>query len=78
MTRVTRIERLRELERRLEAARELVEEIQHSQLLARLMAEEPQRWNTVYLALRLSQNPSSTGGVVGMLVALHDALVRDS
>lgn len=74
MTRVVRLERLRELERRLDAVRELVEEIQDSKLLARLMAEEPGRWNQLYLALRQTKTASAPGSLTGLLLALHDAL----
>lgn len=77
MTRVVRLAKLEMLRRRLSLARDSLEEIERSKVLARRQAEEPERWNQLYLALRATRLPSNPGSIVGVLIALNGAFGED-
>ncbi len=77
MTRVVRLAKLEELSRTLALALRLIREIETGRVLARLQAEEPERWELATEALRAAQAPGMAGSVANVRGILASALDRD-
>lgn len=77
MTRVVRLARLEELSRSLAQALRLIRDIETSRVLARLQAEDPERWDLVVQALRAAQAPGMPGSLANVRGIVASALEAD-
>lgn len=77
MTRVVRLAKLDELSRCLAQCLRLIREVETGRVLARLQAEEPERWEIVGGAVRAAQAPAMPGTVANVRGIIASALDAD-